>query len=52
MGKFTQKWFDRKWVKMVWWVDGAVGGLFFGGEEDVVCLVVDADDVGAEEIHA
>jgi len=28
------------------------GGLFFGGEEYAACLIVDADDVGAEEIHA
>jgi len=33
---------------------GAVvrGGLFSWGEEYAACLIVDADDVGAEEIHA
>jgi len=29
-----------------------VGGLFSWGEENAACLVVDTDDVGAEEIHA
>jgi hypothetical protein len=49
LGKFTHFRSDRKWVKMIlrdW------GGLFFGGEEYAACLIVDADDVGAEEIHA
>ena len=52
MGKFTQNWFDQKWVKMVWRGCDAGRGLFAGGEEDAVGLVVDADDVGAEEVHA
>jgi len=28
------------------------GGLSSWGEEYAACLIVDADDVGAEEIHA
>ena len=33
-------------------VVGAGGGLFSWGEEYAACFIVDADDVGAEEIHA